>query len=440
MDVKQREGVLSALRDAVKPEVYDVWCKSLTFEETDGGWTVPTANLFHRELMDRELRAPLEEAFKRVYGVVPRVVFVVREDFRPPAETPAAPRVEAPVNPRLRLNETYTLDKFVVGPSNRMAHAAALSVAEGGRSIYNPLFIHGSVGLGKTHLLQGVCRRLLDRNPHLKIVFASCEAFVNDYITAVRKNGLDGFRARVRDLDVLILDDIHFLAGKEGSQEEFFHTYNALHGFGKQVILSSDARPEDIPTLQKQLVSRFKSGLVAMIDTPTFEMRAAILSMKAKDRGWDLPDDVLHYLAGAIQSNIRELEGAVTKVIGYASVTGRAIDLELAREVTRDLLEIRVSPISVTDIQKRVAQYFKIDVAEMRARRWKKSTSLPRQLAMYLARAHTGHSLKEIGGLFGGKDHATVVYAVQRVERLRDKHGEVRAHLDALTRLLNRQC
>jgi chromosomal replication initiator protein len=433
LGVEDQERLLGALRESVAPEVFEVWCRRLSFEgDAEAGVTIPVPNPYYKELLDRDLRAQLEAAFLKIFGRCPRIDFAVRGGEAPPVRlTPPAPR-PAPVG--ARLNPALTFERFVIGPSNRFARAAAEAVAKAPGRLYNPLFIHGSVGLGKTHLLQAVAHEMLHRQPELKIFFLSCEGFVNEYIQAVQKNSLPAFRARYRTADALFLDDIHFLSGKEASQEEVFHTYNALHGSGKQIVLASDAPPHDIRKLQEQLVSRFKSGLVARVDSPDFETRAAVIDARARERGRELPEEVLHFLASAIQTNFRDLEGAVTKLIALGSVSPEPVGLEMARAVARDLATVRTTAPGVGDIQKIVCEYFKIQPADLGARRWTKTTSLPRQLAIYLVRRHTAHSLKEIGSHFGGKDHATISYAVKRVERLLAGQATIRAHLEALER------
>lgn len=434
MGVELKDRLLEALRGSVRPDVFDVWCRRLDFEgDADAGVTIPVPNAYYKQMMERELRAPIEEAFRGIFGRSPRLQFAVRTGGPippPPVERPPEP----PARPGLKLNVGLIFDRFVVGPFNRFAHAAAKGVAEAPGKLYNPLFIHGSVGLGKTHLLQAIAHELMRRSPQMRIFFLSCESFVNEYIQAVQKNGLTAFRARYRGADALFLDDIHFLAGKEASQEEFFHTYNALHGSGKQIVLASDAPPQDIRKIQEQLISRFNSGLVARVDAPDFETRVAVLGARAQERGHPLPEDVLHLLASTIRTNFRDLEGAVTKLIALSSLSPEPVNVDMARAVMRELACVRNSPVGIPEIQKIVCDYFKITLADLGARRWTKTTSLPRQLAIHLARKHTSHSLKEIGAHFGGKDHATVSYALKRVEKLAQRQPQIRAHLEALER------
>ena len=309
----------------------------------------------------------------------------------------------------------YTFDNFVVGPCNRFAHAAAVGAAEAPGKAYNPFFLHGSVGLGKTHLLQSLCFALLERNPKTRILYLSCETFVNHFISALENGDLQKFRNKYRNVDVLVVDDIHVLANKERTQEEFFHTFNTLYQSGKQIVLSSDSPPKDIPTLQERLVSRFKWGLVTEIEPPCYETRMAILKRKSRERGREIPDDVARLLAERIDSNIRELEGAVTKLIGYAGLAGQPVSVELAREAMRDLFAVRKGQPSMEDIIGLITEHFGIKLSELQSKKRTNAIAYPRQVAMYLARQITRHSLEEIGGFFGGRDHSTVIYAVEKV-------------------------
>ena len=316
------------------------------------------------------------------------------------------------------LNATYRFDSFVVGPCNRFAHAACMGVAENPGSIYNPLFLHGSVGLGKTHLLQSLCRSILARDAGARILYLSCETFVNHFISALENGDLAKFRTKYRNVDLLVVDDIHLLANKERTQEEFFHTFNTLYNAGKQIVLSSDSPPVDIPTLQERLVSRFKWGLVTEIEPPCYETRMAILKRKSKDRGRELPDDVAAFLADRIDNNIRELEGAVTKIIGYASLSGQEITLQLVRQCLRELFSMRSAQPSIEDIMGVVTERFGVKLADLQSRKRTSAIAYPRQIGMYLARRITQMSLEEIGGYFGGRDHSTVLHAVRKITRL----------------------
>jgi len=476
-----RRSILTRLEQAVPEAIFQAWCRNIEIEEVgENAFEVPVPNAFYRDWLEREIRRPLEEAFRMEFGRAPELAFRISDSpaamavFSPPpasrlrgaggtasaapsrarpangsgpaAGGSASPRSEvemmrpAPPKPSsngdLVLNPSYTFDTFVAGPTNRVAHAAALSVAEGAGTVYNPFFVHGGVGLGKTHLLQGICHAVLARNPYARILYLSCENFVNEYIAALQKNRIEDFRRRMRGADVLVIDDVHFLAGKDQSQEEFFHTFNALHLAERRIVLSSDSGPKEIRTLKEQLVSRFLAGFEARIDPPTFEMRVAILRRKAELKQREIPEEVLSFIASAVDTNIRELEGAVNKVIAYATLSGRAIDLGLAREALKDAGALAVGRLGIPRVQEVVAQYFGIKIADLRARTWTKSTSKARQIAMFLCRELTSHSLAEVGSLFGGKDHSTVVYAVKRIEQSLMDNEALKLDVQSIRRLL----
>ena len=313
------------------------------------------------------------------------------------------------------LNRTYTFDQFVVGPCNRLSHAAALAVADTPGLAYNPLFIHGNVGLGKTHLLQAICHETRRKDPNARVLYLSCEDFTNRFIHAVQLGRLDDFREFHRSADVLVIDDIQFFANKEKTQDEFFHTFNALYNANRQIIISSDRLPSHIPTIEERLVSRFRWGFVAEMVVPCFETRTAIVRRKAKLRQIDLPDDVAYCIAERVDTNIRELEGAVVKVLGVASITEREITVELAKEALRGVVMQRTRQITVSEIMGLVTSEFSISARDLTGKKRTHAISLPRQICMYLCRLHTGLSLEEIGKYFGGRDHTTVLYAVNKI-------------------------
>jgi chromosomal replication initiator protein len=329
-----------------------------------------------------------------------------------------APSPEALFDERILLSPDYVFDTFVVGPTNRLAHAAAQAVAQKPGRSYNPFFVHGGVGLGKTHLLQAICQDMLRRDPSVRIAYISCSTFMDVFHEAVRAGRMHEFRHRFRNADVLVIDDIHFLSRHEQTQEEFFHTFNALYQGGKQLVLSSDAAPSDIPDLEERLVSRFNSGLVARIDRPAYETRVEILKAKARLHDLELPDDVPAYVAARIDANIRELEGALARLRGIAMATGQPITLELAKQAIADGRPAAGSEPAQPTIQQiieAVTHYYDIKLSDLMSKRRHKSIALPRQVCMWLARKHTRFSLEEIGGYFGGRDHTTVMHAVRTV-------------------------
>ena len=310
----------------------------------------------------------------------------------------------------------YTFDTFIVGPSNQFAHAACRAVAEAPSRSYNPLFIYGGVGLGKTHLMHAIGQYVLEHNQNLKLTYISSERFMNEMINALRYERILDFRERYRSVDVLLVDDIQFVSGKEGTQTEFFHTFNALYDAQKQIVLSSDHPPHEIPNLEERLRSRFEWGLIADIQAPDIETKIAILKRKAEAEAVPLPDNVAMYIAGRIKSNIRELEGSLIRLIAYASLTGREISLELTQEVLRNMIEADTKAITIETIQKFVAEYYQLKVAELKSRNNSKSVAMPRQVAMYLCKTLTHASLPEIGRSFGGKHHSTVIHSIRKVE------------------------
>jgi chromosomal replication initiator protein len=303
-----------------------------------------------------------------------------------------------------------------VGSANRFAHAASISVAEHPGGKFNPLFIHGGVGLGKTHLLQAVCQTVLERTPDARILYLSCDSFINQFMSAVETGDMNQFRYRYRNVDVLVIDDIHFLRGRERTQEEFFHTFNTLYQSHKQIILSADAAPSEIPELEERLVSRFNWGLVARIEKPCYETRVAILQKKARMRGLTLPEDVVCYVAAKVENNTRELEGAITKIQGMSLLSNGKIDLELAKAALGESATPEQKRVTIQQIFDAVTKYYNVRLSDLQSKKRHKSIAFPRQVCMFLARKHTRYSLEEIGGYFGGRDHTTVLHAVRTVD------------------------
>jgi len=331
------------------------------------------------------------------------------------------------------LNPRNTFENFVVGQNNQLAHAAALAVAQAPAQAYNPLFLHGATGLGKTHLMHAIGHSILQRNPEAKVAYLSTEKFTNEYIHAIQENALTKFRQRYRSVDVLLVDDVQFLAGKERIQEEFFHTFNDLFESQKQIIISSDRPVTEIATLEARLVSRFQWGLSADISSPDLETRVAILRTKAATLKIDLPPAVLEFMAQHISKNIRRLEGALIKISSYAALTGKVLDLATAEHLLKDvLMEEAQNRLNIEGIQKRVADHYQIRHSDMTSKRRPNAIAFPRQIAMYLCRQLTRHSLQEIGEAFGGRDHGTVIHAVKTVENMMEQDDSVRGSVDFL--------
>ncbi len=334
------------------------------------------------------------------------------------------------------VNQRFTFDRFVVGPSNRFAHAASLAVAESPAKAYNPLFIYGGVGLGKTHLMQAIGQAILQRWSARRVVYISSERFTNELIASIQTKTTARFRARYRTVDVLLVDDIHFIAQKEATQEEFFHTFNTLYDAHKQIVISSDRSPKDIAGLEERLVSRFEWGLITDIQPPDLETRVAILRKKAEEAGIGVPNAVVDFIAQQITSNIRELEGALIRVVAYCNLFNEPQTAEVAREVLKDMVQEVSSRITLEEIQRRVAGYFRIEVGELCGARRQRSVLYPRQVAMFLCRRLTEASLPEIGRAFGGRDHTTVMHAVEKVERETTQDIHKKQVLDHLRQLI----
>jgi chromosomal replication initiator protein len=336
--------------------------------------------------------------------------------------------------PGLKLHPDYTFDNFVVGPSNRLAHASCIAVSQSPGNTYNPLFIYGSSGLGKTHLLHAVCFEAQQRFNNAVIQFLNCEDFVNRFIRAIEEGNLAGFQSQFRTVDALIIDDVQFLREREHSQEEFFHTFNALYNNGKQIILSADSAPGKIPSLEERLISRFSWGLVTRIDPPSYETRVAIVQKKAHVRGLNISDEIAGYIARKVHANIRELEGALTTIYAVAMTTGQEIDLELAQTALDGQIEAALKHISISDIAEVVTKHFDVRLADLQSKKRSQSITEPRQICMYLARNLTRHSLEEIGGHLGGRDHTTVMHACSKINQARDDDPKMDALLNELTK------
>lgn len=329
----------------------------------------------------------------------------------------------------------YTFDSFVIGNSNRFAHAASLAVAESPAKAYNPLFIYGGVGLGKTHLMHAIGHYILQNNPNAKVVYVSSEKFTNELINAIKDDKNEEFRTKYRSVDVLLIDDIQFIAGKERTQEEFFHTFNTLHEANKQIILSSDRPPKEIPTLEDRLRSRFEWGLIADIQAPDFETRMAILKKKADVEKLNVPNEVMVYIATKIKSNIRELEGALIRIIAYSSLTNREVTVDLATEALKDIISNKQNKsITIDLIQDVVATYFNLRVEDLKSQRRTRNVAYPRQIAMYLSRKLTDMSLPKIGEEFGGRDHTTVIHAYEKISESLNKDESLEHTINDITK------
>ena len=432
MEASIWDQILSRIETKVNRHSFYTWFKPTSLVlDAGGSISVRVPNQLFKDWLGKHYSLVLSEALTEVQRPDAALVFLPEGVAPPemPVPTVAPATVERadtvagpPQPPRVgSLNERYTFDTFIVGPSNQFAHAACRAVAEAPSRSYNPLFIYGGVGLGKTHLMHAVGRYVLQHDPTLKLTYISSERFMNEMINAIRYERILDFREQYRSVDILLVDDIQFLAGKESTQTEFFHTFNALYDAQKQIVLSSDRPPHEIQQLEERLRSRFEWGLIADIQPPDLETKVAILKRKAEAEAVPLPDDVAMFIAGRIKSNIRELEGSLIRLIAYASLTGRDISLDLTQEVLRDAIDLDTRAITIESIQKYVADYYQLKVHELKSRNNSKSVALPRQVAMYLCKHLTTASLPEIGRSFGGKHHSTVLHSIRKVQLLRKR-------------------
>ena len=442
------EDILSRVQAKVNRHSFYTWFKPTAFVSDDGRLlTVRVPNALFKDWITKHYSGVIGEALAEVQRSDAVVSFVATgspsaetpdpviqpppaplqlEDATPePALQPIAPTPAAGLNPR------YTFDTFIVGSSNQFAHAATRAVAEAPSRSYNPLFIYGGVGLGKTHLMHAIGHYVLQHDRNLVLTYISSERFMNEMINAVRYDRLIDFRERYRSVDVLLVDDVQFLSGKEGTQNEFFHTFNALYDSQKQIVLSSDCPPHEIEQLEERLRSRFEWGLIADIQSPDLETKVAILKKKAEAEAVPLPDSVAIYIAGRIKSNIRELEGSLIRLIAYASLTGRALSTDLAQEVLRNVKDHEEKAVTIDHIQKFVSDYYQMKLADLKSRNNSKSIAMPRQVAMYLCKALTHASLPEIGRSFGGKHHSTVIHSIKKVEALRKSDAQFNTLLNS---------
>lgn len=412
------------------PDLARSWFTRLAPDDLSGGMLIVQAeNNPQVRYLNEHCRRPFVEAAQAATGRLISVRFQADGADGDPVplsfEQPTAP---------LRLSDDYRFGSFITGPCNRLAHAAAVAVAEQPGTAYNPLFVHGDVGLGKTHLLQAICHEIHGRSPDRNLMYISCETFTNHFLEAVQRGAMQQFRYRYRHVDVLVIDDIQFLAERERSQEEFFHTFNTLYQSQHQIVLSADSCPDDIPSLEDRLVSRFKSGLVALVDKPCLETRMAIVRAKAEARQLEVSEEVAKVIAARIDSNVRELEGALATIDLFSQTHGRAIDVALAMEALGVTRPSRAT--NIPDILNIVAKRYNVRLSDLQGKRRTKSIVLPRQVCMYLARALTALSLEEIGGYFGGRDHTTVIHAHRLIEKKRGADPQLDLSLEELTTTL----
>lgn len=426
------QQVLSAIQTKLSKPSFDTWLKSTKATVfSDSLLVICAPNNFAKEWLESRYAKMISATVMETLGKQVQVEFTV-EDAVPssvnqpvPAIQPSKPVVNTQED-SFSLNPKYTFDTFVIGAGNRFAHAASLAVAEAPAKAYNPLFLYGGVGLGKTHLMHAIGHYVYDHNPSAKVLYISSEKFTNEFINAIRDNRGESFRNKYRNIDVLLIDDIQFLAGKEQTQEEFFHTFNALHEERKQIIISSDRPPKEIPTLEDRLRSRFEWGLITDIQPPDLETRIAILRKKAKAENLEIPNEAMVYIANQIDTNIRELEGALIRVVAYSSLINQDISVHLAAEALKDIIpSSRPKMITIQDIQQKVGEFYGLRIEDFKARKRTKAVAFPRQVAMYLSRELTDYSLPKIGEAFGGRDHTTVIHAHEKISELLKQDQEL---------------
>jgi chromosomal replication initiator protein len=440
------ERVLGRVETKVNQHTFYSWFRATSLERDEGqSIVVRVANPLVKNWLERNYAAVLDEAIAEVGRPGCALLFIAEPVESPqPQEAPQeAPQEStgpdaplAPVTSLGGLNPRYSFDTFVVGSSNQFAEAACRAVAELPSRSYNPLFIYGGVGLGKTHLMHAIGHYVLNHHPRMRLTYISTERFKNEMMNAVKNNRIYEFRERYRTVDVLLVDDIQFLAGMEGTQTEFFHTFNSLFDAQKQLVISSDRTPREIPSLEERLRSRFEWGLIADIQPPDLETKVAILKKKAEAETIPLPDNVALYIAGKIKSNIRELEGSLIRLIAYASLKGQEITLALAQDVLKHVLDHDEKAVTIEVIQKFVADYYHLRPADLKARNNSKSIARPRQIAMYLCKMLTNASLPEIGRSFGGKHHSTVIHSIRMVEKMKESNTDFNTLLNSFVESL----
>ncbi len=441
---------LSCVSTLVNKQTFETWFKPMRLHSVESNRvTIECPSKFFLDWVSEHHNDKIAYAVRDAMGFEPQIqllngelgpeqhALLRAESPRPSMSRPLPSVRSVTVNEGERLNSKYTFDEFVVGNNSRMTYAACLAVSEKPALVYNPLFIYGGVGLGKTHLMQAIGQVVLRDQPNARVHYSSAESFMNEMIMAIRQGSGHEFRTRYRNVDVLLIDDIQFLAGKESTQEEFFHTFNALRGANKQIVVTSDRPPKEIPTLEERLVSRFEWGLITDIQPPDYETRLAILRKKVERERIDIHDDVLAFIADSFKSNIRELEGCLVKLLVHASVHKSDITVDIARNVLQDFIRTTPKKISISTIQKLVAQHYRIPVDAMKSKIRTARLAFPRQVAIFLARDLTNASLTQIGQRFGGRDHTTVIHACRKISGLLESDVSLKASVNQLRKDLS---
>jgi len=430
------------LRESLGDGIYETWIEPLRVAEIgDGRVFLDAPSKFLRDWVERSHLTALRAALRDETDSAPEIVIQVKKgtqgELFEPEQRPATPARESKPTVAARLAHLvprYTFENFVVGPSNQLAHAAARAIATNPGAVYNPVFIYGTTGVGKTHLVNAIGHAVFEKNPAAKIVYLSSEAFVNELISCLRHQRMEEFKKRFRKVDVLIVDDVQFLAGRERTQEEFFHTFNTLHEARRQIVLTSDKFPKDIPDLEERLRNRFEWGLTVDIQAPDTETRLAIIQQKAEAEGYSIAPDVAEYIADEMVSNVRELEGALTRLGAHASLSRSVVTLDFAKDVLRPLLAHRVKEPTIEDVQRTVCEHFGLSLAELKSKRRTQNLVVPRQIAMFLTRKLVNASFPVIGENFGGRDHSTVIHAQTTIQQRQTADPALRATIERLER------
>ena len=432
------EKSLQIIKEKVSPQNFETWIRPIKMSSLEGNnVTLNVPNKFFKDWLIENYQYAIKEAIAKIAGIDLKVDFQIGQETKKSQASvrrqgehqekvrSQSKRVRSGVNQSL--NPHYSFERFVVGPCNQFAHAASVSVAEQPAKNYNPLFIYGGVGLGKTHLLNAIGLRALSRHPNMNVVYVSAEEFMNELINSIRYDRMPKFREKYRNIDCLLIDDIQFVAGKEKTQEEFFHTFNTLHDSGKQIVVSSDKFPKDIPNMEDRLRSRFEWGLIADIHPPEIETKIAILEKKAQENNMVLPSNVAHYVASQVESNIRELEGYLIRISAFSSITGKEIDINLTKEVLKKILRrIEKEEVTIEEIIKTIAAKLNVKISDIKSQKKNKSLVFARQIAMYLARKMTALSFPDIGEKVGGRDHSTVIYANNKMKKAYDDDNNLK--------------
>ena len=445
------EKSIQIIKEKVSPQNFETWIRPVKMSSLEGNnVTLNVPNKFFKDWLIENYQHVIKEAIAKVAGIDLKVELQIGQEMKKGQTSvrrhgehqekarSQSKRVRSGINQSL--NPHYSFERFVVGPCNQFAHAASVSVAEQPAKNYNPLFIYGGVGLGKTHLLNAIGLRALSRHPDMNVVYVSAEEFMNELINSIRYDRMPKFREKYRNIDCLLIDDIQFVAGKEKTQEEFFHTFNTLHDSGKQIVVSSDKFPKDIPNMENRLRSRFEWGLIADIHPPEIETKIAILEKKAQENNLTLPTNVAHYVASQVESNIRELEGYLIRISAFSSLTGKDIDINLTKEVLKRILKrIEKEEVTIEEIIKAIAAKLDVKISDIKSQKKNKNLVFARQIAMYLARKLTALSFPDIGEKIGGRDHSTVIYANNKMKKSCDEDRNLKKIIQEIEEVLQQR-